>query len=81
MVPTQIPDAAEFRGYQTSGASSGMAGYNAVTPSAPLNEAGYNSNPGQAGYATNSGGGNRGRHYNPADIDDLPPPYSEANRN
>ncbi|RUS87960.1 hypothetical protein EGW08_004238 [Elysia chlorotica] len=77
MVPTQIPDAAEFRGYQASGDGSGMAGYSSVTPSAPSGAGGYGSDPRQAGYSENASG-NHGRHYNPADRQDPPPSYRES---
>ncbi|GFR59963.1 hypothetical protein ElyMa_000066900 [Elysia marginata] len=75
MVPTQIPESGEFRGYQTGDTGnihSGMAGYTSSNPSAPPVMAGY-----AAGPSTNSGGGH-GRHYNPAERDDPPPSYSEA---
>ena len=78
MVPTQIPESGEFRGYQTSGGNSGMAGYSATTPSAPSPAAGYSATSSLSGYGANDRSGNHGRHYNPGERDDPPPAYSEA---
>ncbi|GFO44172.1 nuclear respiratory factor 1 [Plakobranchus ocellatus] len=84
MIPTQLPDPAEFRGYQSGGGgggggSSGMAGYNLPYASASAPPGGAGSGAHMNMYGANSGfSGGHGRHYNPAEGDDPPPAYNEA---
>lgn len=80
MIPTQIPESGEFRGYQTGGADhvhGGVSGYSSTNATAPPSLEGYSAHSNAAGFSTNNSGG-QGRHYNPAERDDPPPSYSEA---